>query len=388
MTKPCTALHPNPYVAMCRAATPVASAIVTHSPYSSTPQSSARRPSRNVYCISHVYGHHAVSSGYHRLGPYIGEVLSLSPCLRHLGNTVLRLPTKLIAKASRVYEYSRHSCIAEIGTALHLLRHRDAIYHFLYAEKGYRFSGLLDGCRGNRLVGSFHYPPSKFFQMVGSTHHIARLDHAIAVSTNQLELLESLVGTRRATFVPHGIDTTYWHPLPHRPPTDRRFQCVFAGYHMRDVDTLERIIDIVATARSDVDFVLLTKDPRCASLAERPTVRWLKRTSDEVYRAAIQQADLMVLPLTDSTAVNSVLEALACGVPVVTTQGGIGDYLTDACAVIHRVGDAESIADTVIDLVNDERSRADMSYAARAHACKLEWSNVAGRIRQVYASLA
>jgi glycosyltransferase involved in cell wall biosynthesis len=343
----------------------------------------------HVYCISHVYAHHASSSGYHRLSQHLGEVLSPSRVITALGETVLRVPAKLISSICGVYEYSRHNCIAELHALIHMSGRGtggNSVYHFLYGEKGYRLSGMVPTRRNNRLVASFHYPPSKFYQMVRSTRHIARLDHAIAVSTNQLELLESLIGKGRVTFVPHGVDTAYWYPLPQRQ-AGRRFQCVFAGSHMRDVSTLERVVDVIESTCLDVEFVLLTKDARCASLAERSSVRWLKRTSDEDYRAAIQQADLMVLPLTDSTAVNSVLEALACGLPVVTTDGGVADYLNDRCAVIHRVGDAKSIADSVIGLLNDERKRSHMSIAARDQVAQLEWSIIATRVRKAYAAL-
>lgn len=71
--------------------------------------------------------------------------------------------------------------------------------------------------------------------------------------------------------------------------------------------------------------------------------------SEEDLLVAYRQADLLALPLKDCTANNSILEAMACGLSVVTTDiGGIRDYVDDTCALLSARGDAEEMAKNIM----------------------------------------
>lgn len=349
-------------------------------PASAEPAAAFERP---VFCLSHVYRHHAQASGYHHLAGYLGPLLEPGPVLALLGDTVLRPPAKLTSWYCGAYEYSRHNCIGELGAALHMLRRRNAIYHFLYGEKGFRFSGPLNGVRGNVLIGTFHHAPSRFAEMLPAQRHLRRLEHAIAVGTNQVEMLESLIGPGRVTWVPHGVDVDYWQPADHGDD-DRPLRCVFAGQHMRDYVTLEGVIRQVRAARAPVEFVLLCNHEICSAVAGLDGVRWLRRTTDEEYRREMRASDLLLLPLTDSTAVNSVLEALACGAAVVTNRGGVADYLDARCGLVHEIGDVRNMAESVLALAEDRERLARMQRAARQRACELAWPRVAEQVIDVY----
>jgi glycosyltransferase involved in cell wall biosynthesis len=95
----------------------------------------------------------------------------------------------------------------------------------------------------------------------------------------------------------------------------------------------------------------------------------------------------MVLPLLQSTAVNSVLEALACGVPVITTQGGVSDYLDQSCAVQCAPGDAQGIAEATLSLLHDERRRHFMRIAARQRGLQFDWKEVARQMLSIYSAI-
>lgn len=339
-----------------------------------------------VHCISHVYGHHASASGYEPLVKYLGGAWRPPRIVDLLGRTVLRLPAKCLATYCGNFEYSRQNCTDECAIATEILFGRPAIWHFLFAEKQFLLTAPLQGVRGNRFVGSFHHHPAKFPKMVWRVRHLRRLDHAIVMSRCQIEFLERLVGQGKVTFVPYGVDIDYWRPGERA--ANGRIRIVFAGNHMRDFRTLEGVVNRVLRARPNVEFVLLSSDLQCAPIARQKRVRWMCGIPDDLYRQWMQSAYIMVLPLLYSTAVTSVMEAMACGVPVVTTRGGISDYLDDDCAIQHAVGDVDAMAESVVALVDDESVRLRMGAAARRRAEHFAWPKVAEQVRRIYATVA
>ena len=86
-----------------------------------------------VYHVRYRYPHHSVASGYDCLCNHIGETIRLSRGLYLLGETALRIPAKVIAKHGGHFEYSRHDFVMEIEALRHFLKHRQSVYHFVYA---------------------------------------------------------------------------------------------------------------------------------------------------------------------------------------------------------------------------------------------------------------
>lgn len=77
----------------------------------------------------------------------------------------------------------------------------------------------------------------------------------------------------------------------------------------------------------------------------------------------------MLQPMEESTANNSILEGLACGVPIVATDvGGVGAYVNEGCAVLTGTGDADGMADGILRITRDPVRRAEMNRAAREQA--------------------
>ena len=317
---------------------------------------------------------------------FVGERLESGKTLQFLGETFLRLPAKLAGWYCGTYEYSRHNCIEELGIALHSLRHKSSIYHFLYGEKNYRFSGCLNGFRGNKYVASFHHVPSRLNHYLIYKNHLKYLEHAVAMSSNQIEFLERWVGPGRVTVIPHGVDTEYWHPKT-TSALRETVHCVFAGQHLRDFETLESIVQQIARLGMKIEFVLLCANDRCKSIADLSNVQVVQRCSDSDYRAIMQNADLLVLPLKDSTAVNSVLEALACGVPVITNSGGISDYLSEKCSYQFDVGDARGMIDAIVHLATVPTELRAMKENARSQALEYSWPRIAKRMSELYLQL-
>lgn len=339
-----------------------------------------------VFHVRYRYGHHAPRSGYDRLSDFVGEPVRLSRIVSAMGETLLRLPAKLVSWYGGSFEYSRHDFVMECQALIHMARHRGAIYHFLYGEKSFKLLAGMHGRRGHRLVASFHHPPEHYAWLFRSTDHLRRLDHAVALSKDQAAFLEGIVGRGRVTFIPHGVDTSYF--VPAAPPARDRLVCLFSGTHLRDHRTLGRVVEQVVAARADVEFRLVSWRRECKAIARLPRVRWMPNVSDEDYLRLIQAADLLVLPLEKSVAVNGVLEALSCGVPVVTTAGGVSDYLDPSSSIATAPADAAGMSAAVLDILADTERRTAMREAARRHSLHFDWTVIARQMAGLYDSIA
>ncbi len=333
--------------------------------------------SGRIFIVSHTFGHHMSRSGYRQLLRYIpAEEIAPGRLLHAMGETALRVPAKLVSWYGGSFEYSRHDFVKECAVLLHMLRHRNCIYHFLQGEKSYKLLAHFHGFRGHRFVATFHHPASHFRWLFRSTGHLKRLDRVIALSRAQARFLGEIAGEERVTFIPHGVDTDYFRPLDAGGGTDR-LRCFFAGVHMRDFKTLAAIARKVSASLPETDFVIISHDRGVEHCRGIRGVRILRGVSDAEYLDLLRNSTVAVIPLVESVAVTTVLEALACGIPVVTNRGGISDYLSDACALQYEAGDGEGMAAGTLELLKDVSRRKRMARAARARAEELAWPRIA-----------
>jgi len=104
----------------------------------------------------------------------------------------------------------------------------------------------------------------------------------------------------------------------------------------------------------------------------------------------VRGADLLVNPSYSESFGRGPVEAMACGVPVVASRvGGMIDTVDDgATGRLVPVGDAESLADAVLELLADPERRRAMGSAARARVLEsFSWDTVSGRLEGVYGDL-
>ncbi|MCZ1008118.1 glycosyltransferase [Streptomyces lydicus] len=92
--------------------------------------------------------------------------------------------------------------------------------------------------------------------------------------------------------------------------------------------------------------------------------------------------------MTDATANNALLEALACGTPVVATDtGGISYYTGHGpAALLTPPGDAAAAAEAIETLLDELGTAAHASRraAARERAELFAWPRIADQVRSVY----
>ncbi len=95
-------------------------------------------------------------------------------------------------------------------------------------------------------------------------------------------------------------------------------------------------------------------------------------THPEECRAFMESLDVFVMPSMTEGTPNSVVEAMACGKPVIASAvGGIPDMIGDDAGLLVTPGDAKELAAAMLRLARDPALRQSMGVAARERYCRL-----------------
>ena len=338
--------------------------------------------------VVYSYSHHSPHSGYSHLADYGQKILGAEVI-------PLKKPVSKLIVRDRVYwwlakgtpGYTREAISAELKVARGMLTDQDAIYHFLYGETTYHYAGLLNHHRGNKLMASFHAPLVSIKRRVQVDWHLKQLSGVVCLGRNQMEYFSKIVGPKHVFFIPHGIDLEYFSPpneFSNRDPD----LCVFVGENYRDFPTLRGVIELVCYKRPQTRFIGVIPE-RCYELiGKHPNLVLRSGVPEEELLNLYQTASLMVLPLKEAVANNAVLEAMACGLPQVTTKVGSAlDYVNTECAALLPKQDAQKMAETVLALLQAPQELERMSKAAIKRASEFSWPKVITQLSRIYSIL-
>jgi glycosyltransferase involved in cell wall biosynthesis len=105
--------------------------------------------------------------------------------------------------------------------------------------------------------------------------------------------------------------------------------------------------------------------------------------------AFLQGADVFVLPSRNESFGIANLEAMATGLPVISTRtGAIPEYLqTEVHGLLVEPGDAMALAGAMRRLMDDGELRLRLGDAARQRAREYDWNVVAASVAAVYAAM-
>jgi glycosyltransferase involved in cell wall biosynthesis len=100
-----------------------------------------------------------------------------------------------------------------------------------------------------------------------------------------------------------------------------------------------------------------------------------------------QNADVLVNPSFSEAFGRSLIEAMACEVPVVATRvGGMTEIVEDGkTGILVKPGDASALAEAILRLLSDEVLRRSMGKAARKRAVELySWERTVDKLLRLY----
>jgi glycosyltransferase involved in cell wall biosynthesis len=343
----------------------------------------------HIVVLHREFPHHANHSGYRQL-------LRALPAVEYLASWSPRaLPPRLthaiVRRAGRL-AYTPKSMGFELAAVRRMFSRPRAIYHVLYAEDDYHWlAGVAPVLRraGGRLVASFHQPPAIFDAVVGARcagRILPRLDAAIVTTAEQAGHLARWMPAERIYHVPHGVDTDFFAPAERRPRGDGRFTVITVGTWQRDFPLLERVARQLATRNgAGMRFIVVAPPATAERFGTLPGVEAHSGVSDEKLRALYRESDALFLPVVEAAANNTLLEAMACGLPVIATDlPGIREYVGNCGARLVTRSDPDAAVTAIAALARDRAVLPELGTRARERALDLDMCEAANRLAEVY----
>jgi glycosyltransferase involved in cell wall biosynthesis len=286
--------------------------------------------------------------------------------------------------------YDTYSYLLERDALRSAAKERPDVVHLMYLEKDF---GLLvdrsrtDGCA---LIATAHQPRSWWTLAHGNLEVVRSLDGIVALTDREAEFWEEVL-PGRVFVAPHGVDVEFFCPAENPTVQPSKPRCLIVGHWLRDLRTLTDVVDLLLERHPAIGFdfvipIVARSTDALLRIARHDSVVFHAGLSDEELRDLYRRSALLLLPMLDATANNAILEAQACGTPIVSNDvPGVVSYVDSSFADLLPVGDVDGIVDAVIRIVESDGERERRGRAARAHALDhLSWQRLAPRMLEAY----
>jgi glycosyltransferase involved in cell wall biosynthesis len=177
--------------------------------------------------------------------------------------------------------------------------------------------------------------------------------------------------------VPHGIDLSRF-PVRPAPPSRPSVLFLSSVQYRKGIFTLLDAFARVAPAVPGVELVVAGLGPDLAEVRRRAermegcTIRFTGRVAREQVGDVMRDHSVYCLPSIGEPFGMTVLEAMACGLPVVATRaGGIPDLVSSEGGRLVPPRDADALAAALVEVLQSRQRQCEMGTYNRARVERL-----------------
>jgi colanic acid/amylovoran biosynthesis glycosyltransferase len=302
---------------------------------------------------------------------------------------LLLAPKQVRVINNHLYSWSQASSrLSTWNRLLPFLGRRWDVIYFPWSAAAYSHYPLfalgtpvIVSCRGTQIAISPHNPLRKhyrdslgrIFESAAAVHCVSRAISRVAASYG--------VRPEKARIIHPAVDTTTFCPAQHTNRQDAPFYVVTTGtliwtkgleYGLQSIlQLIQRGVKVhyrIIGDGPEVQRVLYT----IRDLELQDVVSLHGRLAPKEVVKVLQESDVFLLASLSEGISNAALEAMACGLPVVTTDcGGMREAVTDRVeGFVVPVRDPEKMASALATLASDARLCHTMGAAGRERVLK------------------
>lgn len=225
-----------------------------------------------------------------------------------------------------------------------------------------------------------------------ATFHIA--DHIICYTDIERKNIEKLgVDRRKISVIHNGVDTALFAPRDSEKTGDGK-QILWVGRYVpgKGVDYLIEAFSRVLEKIPDAHLVLIGDGPEKNAIEERirklqidSSVTMIDYLDNDKLPGVYKDSDIFVLPSLMEGVPRTILEAMSCGVPVVTTDLPHLVDVIDGAGLVVPPKDPAELSKAILTILENSFLAETMSQRGRT---KIEqeysWEDTAGKTLKVY----
>ena len=345
----------------------------------------------NIHLIRTFYPHWSQYSGIHQFTKYLDSKYYYLEDWRAsdsdddfpIQSLAVRSGLRTLLQLRGMKWYKLSDLYAEWKAFQKLRRYSVDIIHYLDGEHSARFLPLLMKSSQKarpKMIATYHQPPELLDSLL-IENVIPHLDAITVVSPQQVAYFSKLTTPNKIHTILHGIDTDYFKP-GNPSSKSETFKCLTVGRYLRSFYVLKEIAENLGNYRNIEFHVVSSVATEVENLAN---VRVYRGIDDAELLSLYQNSDALLLPLTQSTANNALLEGMACGLPILCTQlPSVQAYIKEPSAFLIAENNPNHFVDAIIKLVNHPHLCREMGKAARQRAKELDWQLIAPQYEKLY----
>ena len=221
-----------------------------------------------------------------------------------------------------------------------------------------------------------------------------KAQYVIALSNDLIQLARNTTKTQKISVIYNGINIKEFYPDVEKNKQEKSFNILFIGRLIERkglIYLLEALQQI--TAEYPQTKLLVAGDGPMKMEYENYVknnglsgkVEFLGIVKHDYIAELYRRAHVFVLPSLNEALGNVTQEALASGLPIVTTKTGAAELIDDNGFIIAKKS-AKEIAEALRKIIEDENLRKKFSARSRELAENMSWENTAKKYYELFES--
>jgi L-malate glycosyltransferase len=232
---------------------------------------------------------------------------------------------------------------------------------------------------------------SYFFQKPIIREVWDKAEYVVANSQGLKELALKTNPKQEVSIIYNGIDTSKFYPGIKKQKKDITILCVSRLIPRKGLNYLIDAIPAILKQNENIKLIIAGEGPEKKNLEKQAAqynikskIDFLGYVSHEDLPAIYFKSDIFILPSLHEGMSNTILEAMASGLPIITTNtGGTKELINENGIIIEKNSPAD-ISAAVIKLIKDTKLRKEMSFCSRELSQKLSWGKIAEDYLKLY----
>ncbi|MFA9191507.1 glycosyltransferase family 4 protein [Flavobacterium sp. FZUC8N2.13] len=338
--------------------------------------------------LSNKIGWFGKFSGYECLTEYFPKSVSLKITSSN-SHFFQKAFGKLIQKYEKWNETSPSEIFAEFSFANKMSKNN--ISHILYMESHLHILPLVQK-KQKKIVATIHLPISQWSEEW--LQKLNYLENAILLYGEEVDEFSKYISREKIHVIKHGVDIDFFKPG--FSTLVKKNKILFVGHFLRDFDMFIKVYDLLLESDfgKELEFhfiipVAFRNIDALAPIVNSDKVFFHGGLSDEELLEFYQTSYLLLMPMIDSGANTAIVQAIATGLPVVTTDiGGIRSYGGGEVFEVIERNDFKAMSALFTKYYNDSDFRNSVAVKQRNFALEqLDWNVIAKQHVTVYKAI-